>query len=322
MSRTPALPVAAVAVALALALAACQQPSAAPGRSPSPAPSPSATPAPSSPSPTPEPAPASAPTSTASPAPAPAPPPPAPAAGPEPAAPPAAVRPAWLGTRVLPLRADGFGEVQPTPPELVDRRLPPAAALPAPPDGAFRATIDTVPDEVVARSTWSAACPVALEDLRYLTLTYWGFDEQAHTGELLVAASAADDLAGVFARLYQARFPIEDMVVTTPAELDAPPTGDGGATAAFVCRPTTGGSSWSQHAYGLAVDVNPFHNPYVRGDLVVPELASAYTDRTWRRPGMIVAGDAVTEAFAAIGWGWGGDWRSLTDSQHFSANGR
>ena len=67
-------------------------------------------------------------------------------------------------------------------------------------------------------------------------------------------------------------------------------------------------SGWSEHAYGRAIDINPFHNPYERGDVVLPELASAYLDRGNVRPGMIVAGDAVTQAFAAIGWGWGGEW--------------
>jgi hypothetical protein len=83
----------------------------------------------------------------------------------------------------------------------------------------------------------------------------------------------------------------------------------------------TGGSTWSQHSYGLAIDVNPFQNPYVRGDLVVPERASAYTDRTWIRRGMIFPGDAVSDAFASIGWGWGGDWHSLKDWMHFSQSG-
>lgn len=313
-SRSAVVRAAVYGAALAMTTAGCQQPSAAPGPPATPS-SVRATPTPSPEGPLP-----TAATTPAPAAPTPTPPPPPPAPGPE--VPPGAVRPAWLGTRVLPLRGDGFGEVQTTPPELVDRRLPPATALPPPRDGGFRATIDPVPAEVVARSTWSPACPVALDDLRYLTLTYWGFDERPHTGELLVAAGVAEDLGRVFARLYEARFPIEQMLVVTQAELDAPPTGDGGATSAFVCRPTTGGRRWSQHAYGLAVDVNPFHNPYERGDLVVPELASAYTDRTWRRPGMITAGDVVTEAFAAIGWGWGGAWSSSTDTMHFSANGR
>jgi hypothetical protein len=68
--------------------------------------------------------------------------------------------------------------------------------------------------------------------------------------------------------------------------------------------------------------VNPFHNPYVRDDIVLPELASAYVDREHRRPGMIHPGDVVTAAFGKIGWSWGGDWDSLKDWMHFSATGR
>jgi hypothetical protein len=112
------------------------------------------------------------------------------------------------------------------------------------------------------------------------------------------------------------------MRVVARRELSAPPTGDTNNTSAFECRPVTLGSSWSQHAYGRAVDINPFHNPYVRADLVVPERALAYRNRARRRPGMIVPGDYVTRAFAAIGWGWGGDWSSLKDWMHFSETGR
>ncbi|HEX6233030.1 MAG TPA: M15 family metallopeptidase [Jiangellaceae bacterium] len=229
-------------------------------------------------------------------------------------------RPAWLGSRVLPLRPDGLGEIQPTPPELVDRRLPPPEARPAP--DAFQATVEPVPDDVVARSTWSSDCPVSLADLRYLTLTFWGFDNQPHLGELIVHSSVAGDVVEVFSRLYDARFPIEEMRVVAAPELNAPPTGDGNNTSAFVCRPSTGGAAWSQHAYGLAVDVNPFHNPYHRGDAVIPELASAYLDRTRDASGMIRSGDVVTTAFASIGWRWGGNWNSSKDWMHFSQSGR
>ena len=241
---------------------------------------------------------------------------PAPASSAEPVRP---QRPAWLGTRVLPRRPDGLGEAQPTPPELVDRRLPPPDLRPAP--DVFEATIEPVPDDVLERSTWTKDCPVALDELRYLTLTFWGFDDQPHLGEMIVHNSVASDVAEVFGRLYDARFPIEEMRVVAAHELDAPPTGDGNNTAAFVCRASTGGSTWSEHAYGLAVDVNPFHNPYHRGDVVIPELASAYLDRNRDLPGMITAGDVVTEAFAGIGWGWGGGWNSSKDWMHFSQSG-
>lgn len=221
---------------------------------------------------------------------------------------------------MLPERPDGIGEIQDTPPELVDRRLPPPDAVPV--AGEFTAAVGPVPHDVLARSTWDPACPVTLDELRYITMTFWGFDDHAHLGEMIVNASVADEIVPVFERLYDARFPIEEMRVVDAPELDAPPTGDGNNTTAFVCRPTTLGDSWSEHAYGLAVDVNPFQNPYLRGDAVLPELASAYLDRARDLPGMIAEGDVVTEAFARIGWGWGGTWTSLKDWMHFSASGR
>lgn len=229
-------------------------------------------------------------------------------------------RPDWLGTRVLPRTADGFGEVQPTPPELADRRFATIDILPPPTTSAFEPTVDPAPDEVVARSTWDEACPVALADLRYVTVPFWGFDGEVHTGELLLHADAVDAVLAGFQVLFDRRFPIEEMRITTPAELDAPPTGDGNNTGAFVCRATRGSGSWSDHAYGRAVDINPFHNPYVKGDLVLPELASTYADRSNLRPGMLTEDDVA--GFTGAGWGWGGLWQSLKDHMHLSASGR
>jgi hypothetical protein len=260
----------------------------------------------------------------------------APTTGPAPAttattSPPAAVdtptsRPplAWrVGARPLPLRPDGFGQVLPTPPQLRNRRLPTVDRLPPPAGGRFRSAVRPIDPAVRARmgATWSPACPVRLADLRYLTVSFRGFDGRAHTGELVVNRRVADQVVSVFARLYRAAFPIEEMRLVTTADLEAHPTGDGNNTAAFVCRAARQQRRWSAHAYGLAVDVNPFQNPYARGDLVLPELASSYLDRGRARPGMIRPGDVVTSAFAAIGWTWGGTWRSPTDLMHFSATG-
>ena len=231
-------------------------------------------------------------------------------------------RPDWLGTVVLPLGPDGENAIaQPTPPELEDRQLETIDRLPPPPDDQFVATSGPVPDDVIARSTWTEECPVARDELAYLNVAHFGFDGEFHTGELIVNASVAEDMIGVFEKLHAARFPIEGMKVTTQAELDAPPTGDGNNSGAFGCREAVGSGSWSQHAYGLAIDINPFHNPYILGELVIPELASAYLDRDRALPGMVFEGDVVFEAFAEIGWTWGGNWNSLKDWMHFSANG-
>ncbi len=159
------------------------------------------------------------------------------------------------------------------------------------------------------------------EELTYLRMSFWGVDEQRHMGEMIVHDDVAADVVSVFRKLYRARWPIEEMRVTARRELDAAPTGDGNNTSAFVCRSARLSTEWSEHAYGLAVDINPFHNPYVRGDVILPELAIAYRNRGWERPGMIEDGDVVTKAFADIGWGWGGKWQSVKDWMHFSLGG-
>lgn len=231
-------------------------------------------------------------------------------------------RPDWLGTRILPLRGDGYGQAQPTPPGLEDRRLETLDLLSPPADEEFESSIGPVPKDVLARASWSEECPVGLDDLAYLTMSHYGFDGRFHTGEMIVNADVADDVISVFGRLHEARFPIEQIRVIASEEIDAPPTGDGNDTTSFVCRPVVRSSTWSQHAYGRAIDLNPFHNPYLKGDLVLPELASSYLDRGDARPGMISEGDIVTEAFGDIGWGWGGRWNTLKDWMHFSRNGR
>jgi hypothetical protein len=211
--------------------------------------------------------------------------------------------------------------VLPTPPELTDRSLPTVDVLPPPADGRYASTVRPVPADVLARSTWQPACPVAANALRYLTMSFWGFDGRAHTGEMLVNASVADEVTKVFAKLYTRKFPLEEMSITRPDELAAPPTGDGNSTSAFVCRPARGTATWSAHAYGLAIDVNPFCNPYTKGDLVLPELASAYVDRSPLRRGMVRAGDPTVQAFTSIGWTWGGAWTTPKDRMHFTATG-
>jgi len=230
--------------------------------------------------------------------------------------------PDWLGSRPLPTIEDGSVVPQTTPEELVDRRFTTFDTLPPPPGDEFEATISPLAGEPLDRSTWETGCPVPVDELRYLTMTFWGFDDRPHTGEMIVNASVADDVVAVFESIYDTRFPIEEMRIVTRADLDALPTGDGNMTTSFVCREVVGGSGFSQHAFGLAIDVNPFQNPYLRGEVVLPELATSYSDRTELTPGMHADGGPVVAAFDEIGWGWGGRWRTLKDYQHFSLNNR
>ncbi len=221
---------------------------------------------------------------------------------------------------------EGDVVVQPTPVGLQNRQLPTKPRLAPPASDAYEFSVQPLEGDALQRSTWNELCPVPTTSLRYVAVSFWGFDGLHHSGELIVAANEADNVVGVFRRLHAIRFPIEEMRIVTPSDVVALRTGDGNNTPSYVCRLVTGGTRFSEHALGLAIDINSFQNPYQRGEEVIPALASSYLDRTNVRPGMIVPGDAVGDeviaAFADIGWEWGGDWNSLKDYQHFARNNR
>ena len=176
---------------------------------------------------------------------------------------------------------------------------------------------------------YHTGCPVALSQLRLLEVRYLGFDSRPHLGELVVNARVASDLARVFEKLYAMRFPIHHMEFgDTYGTLKNIPR-DGDFTASFECRQassspctktngTTG--SWSEHAFGEAIDLNPVENPYVGCGMTRDPTAISYMNRSRYRRGMVDA--QVVRAFASIGWGWGGSWSGSTkDYMHFSING-
>jgi hypothetical protein len=166
--------------------------------------------------------------------------------------------------------------------------------------------------------SWKPGCPVPLEDLRVIRMRFWGFDQRAHQGRLIVNVDVAAAVVRAFGKMYDARFPIRRMepVDVYGGSDDASMAADN--TSAFNCRPITGTTDrWSNHSYGRAIDINTIENPYVKGSTVLPPAGAAYLDRSDVRPGMIVSGDVVTTAFAAEDFGWGGDYTSLKDYQHF-----
>ncbi|BBY16057.1 hypothetical protein MLIT_16490 [Mycolicibacterium litorale] len=123
----------------------------------------------------------------------------------------------------------------------------------------------------------------------------------------------------VFAQLYRLGYPIAKMrtVDHYPGAEDELSMRDNN-TSAFNCRGIPGSQSWSYHAYGRAIDLNPLLNPYIgRSGAVEPANAGPYADRTRTDPGILHAGDPAVLAFTGRGWAWGGDWRTPKDYQHF-----
>jgi hypothetical protein len=171
-------------------------------------------------------------------------------------------------------------------------------------------------------SSYRAGCPVGPDQLRALHLSYWGFDGQRHTGTLIVNAAVVDAVRTVFGRLYAEEFPIRRMQPVDVFGGSDPASMAADNTSGFNCRNAvaSGPPHWSAHAYGEAIDVNTVENPYVEGGDVQPTAGAAFVDRSVHRAGMAFTGGELVDAFAAVGWQWGGRW-SDPDYQHFSSTG-
>jgi len=158
---------------------------------------------------------------------------------------------------------------------------------------------------------------VKLADLRYLRLSYVDFDGKEQVGEMICNKSIADDLVAIFRELYEARYPIRSIRLIDDFNGDDEASMAADNTSCFNYRKKTGMRELSKHARGLAVDINPFENPYVRPSRVRPAGASAYADRSQDFPHKIDKDDLCYRLFRAHGFYWGGTWRSVKDYQHF-----
>jgi hypothetical protein len=196
----------------------------------------------------------------------------------------------------------------------------------------YQSSIEPLPRsmkaQLKARGFWHQGCPVPLSDLRLLTVSHRNFQGETRKGQLVVNKSAARPLARVFRRLYRLRFPIRHLRFDDAYGPRRGRPRDADVSGSFECRqavpsPCTGGKgtgSWSMHAYGLAVDLNPRENPYVGCGQSRDPAARRYRDRSRHRPGMVTR--RVVDAFRSIGWGWGGSWTGNTkDYMHFSSSG-
>lgn len=169
--------------------------------------------------------------------------------------------------------------------------------------------------------SWKKEAPVKLEDLSYVRVLYWGFDEKEHVGELIVHKKIAQEITDIFKELYNAKFPIEKIKLIDEYEANDDLSMADNNTSSFCFRGITGGKgTLSKHSYGIAIDINPIQNPYIKGEKISPKAGRQYIDRGNIRKGMIVKDSICYKTFKEKGWIWGGEWKSLKDYQHFQKN--
>ena len=173
----------------------------------------------------------------------------------------------------------------------------------------------------ISGRSYKAGCPLPVSELRYLKVLHYGLDGKVRLGEMLCNRAIAADLLEIFRALYDARYPIERMVLIDDYEADDNRSMEANNSSSFNYRTVSGRTTLSRHATGMAVDINPLYNPYIytRNGRTVVEPASGlpYADRTGDFPCKIDAEDLCCRLFKAHGFRWGGDWKSVKDYQHF-----
>jgi len=170
---------------------------------------------------------------------------------------------------------------------------------------------------LIRGSSFHDNTPFDYSHLAYLTITHANFQNQSQLGHMIVAASIAEEVLDIFQEIYDARFPIERMRLIDFYEAGDYLSMADNNSVGFNFRYIAGTRVISQHGLGRAIDINPIQNPYIRGATIWPAAGEAYLDRTDIRPGMIIPGDVVHQAFVSRGWTWGGMWTTPRDYHHF-----
>ena len=138
----------------------------------------------------------------------------------------------------------------------------------------------------------------------------------------MVNEQIADAVLEIFRALYDNGYPIEKMRLIDEYGGDDDASCLDNNTSCFNYRVVEGSTHLSRHAFGMAIDINPFYNPYVTWENGVehssPPGSEPYADRSWEFPYKIGGeGDLCLELFEEYGFTWGGNWRTLKDYQHF-----
>lgn len=182
---------------------------------------------------------------------------------------------------------------------------------------------DTLKDYITGVSyPAEGAVQIDYADLNYLHVMHYNFEGEAVEGEIICNAAIAQDLTEIFYELYIAEYQIEKITLIDNYSGDDTASMEDNNTSCFNYRTVDGTDKLSKHALVLAIDINPFYNPYVRytkdgGQLVSPEGSESYADRTSSFPYKIDTEDLCYRLFIEHGFTWGGNWNSSKDYQHF-----
>lgn len=184
---------------------------------------------------------------------------------------------------------------------------------------------ENISDKVFARmwkKSYKADCTVSRDSLRYLKVLHYNINGDILIGEMVCNQSVSSDLLKIFRALFDAKYPIERMVLVDEYDADDETSMRANNTSCFNFRTVAGSKKLSAHSRGCAVDINPKYNPYVKKlangkQFVQPATSTKYLQRSETFDYKLEKGDLCYQLFTKYGFEWGGNWQSVKDFQHF-----
>ena len=165
---------------------------------------------------------------------------------------------------------------------------------------------------------------ISYDDLDYVGLLYIDFNGLTQAGEIICNKKISGDLLEIFHELYISDYRIDSIYLVDNYGGDDTASMNADNTSCFNYRVVDGSTSLSKHAYGMAIDINPYYNPYIvfgagegGSDYISPAGSEVYADRSASFPYKIDESDLCYTLFKAHGFTWGGNWNSCKDYQHF-----
>lgn len=186
-------------------------------------------------------------------------------------------------------------------------------------------TYGPVPDHIKSfmyGNSYKEDCSVPWSDLNYLNVQYYNFNHSVESGEIICNKKISQDLIEIFYDLYCNEYEIEHIQLVDHYMADDELSMEDNNTSCFNYRTVPGKKTLSKHSQGLAIDINPFFNPYVTGlstgSITITPLGSdQYADRNAEFLHKITKNDLCYQLFVSHGFTWGGNWNSCKDYQHF-----
>ena len=153
-----------------------------------------------------------------------------------------------------------------------------------------------------------------IKELQLIDVQYYSTDGKLHKGQIVTNKALAGELSDIFDFILKAKFPVAHAIPALKYNWDDNLSMLDNNSYSFCYR----NASFSKHASGMAMDINPYFNPV--------RWKKGYENRTDKPEGAIrdttingtfYCSHPVVQEFIRLGFMWGHNFKAKYDDHHF-----